>query len=95
MVPRARLRWLFVAMLCVAACGSGADEPAGTSPAADYSDLDLSDAEAASLLSLEQIDDHPLYTMQYSAAYGYEEFTPTPGRRADRPPRTPPRHRRA
>ncbi len=76
MTPSARFRWLFVAMLCVAACGSGADEPAGTSPAEDFSHLGLSDAEAASLLSLEQIDDHPLYTMQYSAEYGYEEFTP-------------------
>lgn len=39
------------------------------SPVEDYSHLGLTDAEAATLLSLEQIDGYPLYTMHYYAAY--------------------------
>ena len=41
----------------------------------DDGHLGLSDAEAASLLSLEQVDDYPLYTMRHYAEYGYEEYS--------------------
>ena len=44
-------------------------------PGGDYSHLGLSDAEAATLLSLEQMDDYPLYTMRHYPQYGYEEYT--------------------
>ncbi len=43
-------------------------------PDEDYTHPGLSDAEAAGLLSLEQVDDYPLYTMHHYAAYDYEEY---------------------
>lgn len=66
---------VFAALLGLVACDTGADEPAFPPPADDYTQLGLSAAEAASLLSLEQVGDHPLFTMRHYAKYGYEEFT--------------------
>lgn len=41
-----------------------------TAPPADQSDVEgLSDAEIATLSSLEKVDDHPLYTMRYHGAF--------------------------
>lgn len=59
-------------LLVVVGCGqSAADFPV---PEQDYSHLGLSQAEAASLLSLQQIDGHPLYTMHLYSEYGYENY---------------------
>jgi hypothetical protein len=40
-----------------------------TSPVGDYTHLGLTEAEVNSLLSLEQVDEYPLYTMYYYADY--------------------------
>ncbi len=68
-----RLLAALVSASIFAACG-GAEAPAFPVPDEDYSHLGLSDAEAAGLLSLEQIDDYPLYTMHHYAEYDYEEY---------------------
>lgn len=62
-----------VLLILVAACTSTEVGPF-PQPDRDYSDVGLSDAEAATLLSIEKVDDFPLYTMHHYAAYDYEEF---------------------
>jgi hypothetical protein len=73
MAIRKSLSALFILALCLAACGQ-ASAPAFPTPDQDYTHLGLSDAEAATLLSLELVDEYPLYTMHQYAEYDYEEF---------------------
>ena len=70
---KTRLVPALVLSLSLAGCGT-AEVATFPMPDADYSHLGLSDAEAAGLLSLEQIDDYPLYTMHHYAEYEYEEY---------------------
>lgn len=74
---KTRLVPALVLSLTLAACAT-AEVATFPVPDADYSHLGLSDAEAAGLLSLEQIDDYPLYTMHHYAEYGYEEYDALP-----------------
>ncbi len=64
---------LLVTASWAGACGIG-DAPAYPIPEQDYSHLGLSPSAAATLLSLEKIDDHPLYTMYHYAEYDYSEY---------------------
>lgn len=73
---------LLASSMLLVACGGGT--PDFPQPDRDYSDIGLSDAEAASLLSLEKISDFPLYSMTHYAEYGYEEYKgPEAGRTGD------------
>ena len=64
---------LLVLLLVLSACSTGG-APAFPVPEDDYSHLGLSDAEAATLLSLEQVDDYPLYMMRHYSTYDYQEY---------------------
>ncbi len=64
---------VFVIAACMGACGTSR-APAYPIPDEDYSHLGLSEAEAATLLSLERVDDYPLYTMRNYAEYDYAEY---------------------
>jgi len=67
MRARGPLLGCVVLVVCLVACGP---EPGSSSRLPDEeaaSDLGLSDAQAASLASLEQVDDYPLYTMHHYA----------------------------
>ncbi len=65
--------WFFVIFLItLPACKSGTQVETPeliSSLAAEYSNLGLTDAEIETLLSLEQVDEYPLYTMHYYAPY--------------------------
>lgn len=63
---------LLAPLLFLVACGQST--PTFPAPDQDYSHLGISDAEASTLLSLEQIDDYPLYAMHQYAEYSYEEY---------------------
>lgn len=63
---------LSIALGIAASCTP--DTPAYPVPDEDFSHLGLSAAEAATLLSLEQIDDYPIYTMHHYAEYDYSEY---------------------
>jgi len=63
---------LLAAVIALAACGQAT--PSFPAPDQDYSHVGLSDAEASTLLSLEQVSDYPLYTMHLYAEYNYREF---------------------
>jgi len=66
--------WLCVSFISVlvSACAAQTLTVAPTqepTPTDDYSYLGLTDAQISTLLSLEQVDEYPLYTMQYYAPY--------------------------
>ncbi|MBC8507938.1 MAG: linear amide C-N hydrolase [Anaerolineales bacterium] len=68
------LLFIFTLLVLAAACSASSlsQFAAPTSdpiPTIDYSDLGLTKAEIDTLLSLEQVDEYPLYTMHYYAPY--------------------------
>jgi hypothetical protein len=63
-----QLLFLVLIGFVLIACSAEVTQPISI-PTDDYAHLGLSSTEAATLLSLEQVDDHPLYTMTYYAEY--------------------------
>ncbi len=65
--------WLYLLLvLTITACGGVADVEAPAifdAIATEYANLGLTDAEIETLMSLEQVDEFPLYTMHYYAHY--------------------------
>jgi len=68
------VRHRFAPLVCLALVVACASVESGSFPTPDREYAGFSPAEAATLLSLEQIDGHPLYTMNQYAGYDYENY---------------------
>jgi hypothetical protein len=84
MKTRFTLLVVFLLAITLFGCGIDTTQPLAspepvliqTSPTHDFTDLGLTDAEVATLQSLEQINDYPLYTMDFTADYDTVSLNP-------------------